>query len=335
MWHQQNTELEKTIPDVTGLGLLKKTKLTKLERKIPDVSGLVTISALTAVENKIPDVSSLVKKIDYNKEVSETETKLTYYNGDKYITTSDFNNLAAGVFHAKLAQTSLLTKTDFNAKLTSLDKKTSNKTKHLVVENEFKKLKTFDWKYFIGKNHFEEDGTQNYLVFQPMYRYFKRVSGVGSSNYIYFWKSKGLSEENMMKTLHVITNSIHNLSFFGTKSRVEFNGSCLKLDKITYVHGKVLKIYIVYEKSRKFNNSNYPKLENCLFGAVILTRNADIDTSSHTVSTFVDKPWESCIFRTSAVTGKSSIVFSLRINAGGFLGKKFNDRTLENGIHSF
>ena len=139
----------------------------------------------------------------------------------------------------------------------------------------------------------------------------------------------------MMKTLHVITNSIHNLSFFGTKSRVEFNGSCLKLDKITYVNGKVLKIYIVYEESRKFNNSNYPKLENCLFGAVILTRNADIDTSSHTVSTFVDKPWESCIFRTSAVTGKSSIVFSLRINAGGFLGKKFNDRTLENGIHSF
>ena len=123
MWHQQNTELEKTIPDVTGLGLLKKTKLTKLERKIPDVSGLVTISALTAVENKIPDVSSLVKKIDYNTEVSETETKLTYYNGDKYITTSDFNNLAAGVFHAKLTQTSLLTKTDFNTKLSSLDKK--------------------------------------------------------------------------------------------------------------------------------------------------------------------------------------------------------------------
>ena len=30
-----------------------------------------------------------------------------------------------------------------------------------------------------------------------MYRYFKRVAGVGSGNYIYFWKSKGLSDERI------------------------------------------------------------------------------------------------------------------------------------------
>ena len=53
----------------------------------------------------------------------------------------------------------------------SLSQKTdSNKTKHLLVENEIKKLKTFDSIYFIGKSHFEEDGTQNHLVFQSMYR---------------------------------------------------------------------------------------------------------------------------------------------------------------------
>ena len=40
---------------------------------------------------------------------------------------------------------------------------TSNKSKHLLVENELKKLKTFDSNYFIGKNHFE-DGTPNYLL---------------------------------------------------------------------------------------------------------------------------------------------------------------------------
>ena len=33
------------------------------------------------------------------------------------------------------------------------------------------KSKTFDSGYFIGKSHFEEDGNQNYLVFQPIYRY--------------------------------------------------------------------------------------------------------------------------------------------------------------------
>ena len=76
-------------------------------------------------------------------------------------------------FNARLAQANLITKTDFNAKLSSLNRKiTSNKSKHLLVENELKKLKTFDSSYFIGKSHFEEDGTQNYLVFQPVLKCF-------------------------------------------------------------------------------------------------------------------------------------------------------------------
>ena len=76
--------------------------------------------------------------------------------------------------------------------MSSLNRKiTQNKSKHLLVENELNKLKTFDSSYFIGKSHFEEDGTQNYLVFQSMYRYFKRVAGVGNGNFIYCWQSKG------------------------------------------------------------------------------------------------------------------------------------------------
>ena len=62
----------------------------------------------------------------------------------------------------------------------------ANKTKHLLVENELKKLKTFDSIYFRGKSHFEEDGTQNYLVFQPIRRNFKRVAGVDDGNCIYY-----------------------------------------------------------------------------------------------------------------------------------------------------
>ena len=30
-----------------------------------------------------------------------------------------------------------------------------------------------------------------------MCRYFKRVAGFGSGNYIYFWKSKGFSDEDI------------------------------------------------------------------------------------------------------------------------------------------
>ena len=62
-----------------------------------------------------------------------------------------------------------MTKTDFDAKLLSLNKRvTTNKTKHLLVENKLKKLNAFDLSYFIDKSHFEEDDTQNYLVFQPL-----------------------------------------------------------------------------------------------------------------------------------------------------------------------
>ena len=103
----------------------------------------------------------------------------------------------------------------------------------MLVENELQKLKTFDSSYFKGKSYFEEDGTQNYLVFQPMYRCFKRIAGVGSGNYIYFWKSKGLSDERI-NSITASNNSITpELRFYGTKTRVEFNGSCLKQDKAT------------------------------------------------------------------------------------------------------
>ena len=63
----------------------------------------------------------------------------------------------------------------------------------------------------------EEDGTQNYLVFQPMYRYFKRATGFVSGNDIYFWKSKGLSDEAITPvTLDYRFNP--KLSYFGTKT---------------------------------------------------------------------------------------------------------------------
>ena len=70
----------------------------------------------------------------------------------------------------------MITKTDFDVKLSSLNRKiTANKLKNLPVENAFKKLKTFDSSYFIGKSHFEDD-IHNYLVFQPITRYFKIIA---------------------------------------------------------------------------------------------------------------------------------------------------------------
>ena len=84
-----------------------------------------------------------------------------------------------------------------------------------------KKLKIFDSSYSIGKSYFEEDSTQNNLAFQPTFRYCKRIGGVGNANYIYYWQSKGLSEEknNFIKTPN--HSIIPNLDYYDTNTRVE------------------------------------------------------------------------------------------------------------------
>ena len=140
----------------------------------------------------------------------------------------------------------------------SIKKNNSNKTKHLLVENEFKKLKTFDSGYFRGKNHFEEDGTQNYLVFQALYRYFKLIP---NKKYISEWKSKGLSDKSI-KPPTASDNSLSPLiDCLGNKTRLKFNGSCLKQNKLTYTHRIIVNIYIVYEISISDSNYNDPTLD--------------------------------------------------------------------------
>ena len=153
-YQTEKTELENKNPDVSNL--VKKSKLAELENDIPDISDLATKTALTTVESKIPDISNLVKKkTDSNTKVTDIElnkldklNKLNNHNHDKYIDTSEFNKLAPDVFNARLAQANLITKADFDAKLSILNRKiTQNKTKHLLIENELKKLKTFDSSY--------------------------------------------------------------------------------------------------------------------------------------------------------------------------------------------
>ena len=189
------TELENKIPKVTDL--VKKTKLTELEKRIPDISNLATKTALTTVENKILSVSNLVEKTNYNTKITENENKLNNQNHDKYIDAQVFNNLTADVFNARIAQANLTAKTDFDSRLSSLNRKiTANKSKHSLVENELKKLKTFDSSYFIGKSYFGENATQSYLELQPIIRYFK-VNTITNTDYVSSWKSKGLSAESI------------------------------------------------------------------------------------------------------------------------------------------
>ena len=217
---------------------------------------------MATVENNIPSNTGLVKKTDYSTKITDIENKLNNHNHDKYVATSKFNTLAVNVFNARLAQANLITKTDFDAKLSSLDRKiTSNKTKHFLNHNDFS--------YYRGKQYFDEgSGKQNYLVFLPMGKYLKLNSVVGVIDRVLPWQSKGLSNESF-KPPTTSNNSINpKLNYYGTKTRVKFIKSCLKQSNISYTHGEVVNIYIVYELAASSSHDSDPTIEYCLFGAV-------------------------------------------------------------------
>ena len=142
--------------------------------------------------------------------------------------------MATDAFNTKILQANLVKKTDFYNKLSDLNRKiTKNESDHVLVKNELNKLKTFDFGYFIGKSHFEEDDVQNYLVFQLVHRYFKFIS---NTNFISEWISKGLSSESIKPPARSNNSFAPAINNYGTKTRVRFTGSCLQQSKISYTH---------------------------------------------------------------------------------------------------
>ena len=159
-----------------------------------------------------------------------------------------FNKLAVDVFNARIAQANLITKTDFDDKLSNLNRKlTSNKTK----SNFWKWIKKAENIWF-ELFYFEEDGAQNYLVFQLISIYFK-ING----KYILLWKSKGLSDETI-KLYATSDNSLTPLiDYYGTRIRLKFNRSYLKQpNKLTYDYGHKGNVYFVYELGASSSNDS-------------------------------------------------------------------------------
>ena len=170
--------IEGKIPDISNLASKSNlnTKINEVKNEIPSITGLATTSALTAVENKIPDTSNLVKKTDYNAKVTNIEKKITDHNHDKYITTTAFNKLATDAVNTKLLQANLVKRTDFDNEISDLNREiVSNKMEDISIAKELS--------YFHGKNYFDEDGNQNYYIFEPISKYLK-VAYVNDINYI-------------------------------------------------------------------------------------------------------------------------------------------------------
>ena len=160
-----------------------------------------------------------------NAKIPDIEKTVADHDHDQYITTSEFNKLTAENFKARFAQADLVTKTDFDSRLRKINTELiTNKFEHKVIGDKFKEVETFDLSYFKSKSHFvDNDGTQNYLVLQPVNRCFKRIIDVGSGEYIYFWKSKGLSDEKINSITTCDYTITPELSYVDDKIRVKFN----------------------------------------------------------------------------------------------------------------
>ena len=152
--------------------------------------------------------------------------------------------------------------------MSSLSRKISaNKTKHFLNDN--------DLSYCRSKQYFDEgSGEENYLVFLPMRKYFKLNSILGVIDHVLSWQSKGISNESIKPPT---TSDNIKLDYYGTKIRLHFTKSCLRQSNSVYTHGKVVNIYIVYELAASSSHDSDPTLKNCLFVAVNLTKNADIE----------------------------------------------------------
>ena len=110
-----------------------------------------------------------------------------------------------------------------------------------------------------------------------MRKYFKLNPVINVIDRVLSWRSKGVSNENIKPPKASNYGLNPKLSCYGTKIIVKFTGSCLKQPNFTFTHKKIVNIYIVYKLGASSFKLSDPTLKNCLFGAVTLTKNADID----------------------------------------------------------
>ena len=275
-YNADKLKLENKIPDTSNLIKTTdcNTKITEIENKIPDISNLATKTALTTVENKIPDISNLATKAA----LTTTENKISNISNlatKAALTTiknkiPDISNLTS-----KAALTSVENKTPNTS---SLSKKSDYNTKITEVENNIKKLQAYDLSYYRGKKYFDkENGEQKYLVLLPMRKHFKLSLVAGVIDCVLSWQSKGISNESIIPPTTSNYSLNPKLSYYGTETRIQFIGSCLRQPKFTFTHKKIVNIYIFYELRASSFHINDPTLKDRLFDAVTLTKNADID----------------------------------------------------------
>ena len=115
----------------------------------------------------------------------------------------------------------------FDDKRKNLDKKV--KTKHLLIENELKKLQSSHSILFIGQSYYNNDGAELYLIFQPIYKTITAFSGLKDT--ISECEFKGLSNEKIESPFTANKSLSPKLVSYNYKIKLKFEGSCLKQEE--------------------------------------------------------------------------------------------------------
>ena len=107
----------------------------------------------------------------------------------------------------------------------------------------------------------------------------------------------------------------------------------MKQGKVTFNHGKIVNIYIVYEISKNINISHYPTLENCLFGAVGLTKNPDINKYKYSGYGIEFDRHGSFSFPDNGL-GRNVIIFGVDMSSSANIDNRKKDVLLLSKMHS-
>ena len=120
-------------------------------------------------------------------------------------------------------------------------------------------------------------------------------------------------------------NSLNPLiDYYGYNIRVKFNGSILRQSKVSYTHKKTVSIYIIYELAGSSSHSDDPMLKICLFGAVTLTKNADIDKYGYS-GYGIEFDRKSTFSFPGGGFGQNVITFGLDMRSSAYIDNKKKD----------
>ena len=153
------------------------------------VSGLL-LPLIQKVENNIHNPSNLVKKQIMIQKYQTLRLNI--------FTTSDYDKFTSETLERKTKEKGIVDKSNISnlVKKSDLNTKLATLTTKVVLESEQDKIpkrQVFDSGYFCGNSHIKDDGMQNYLVFQLVYKHSKTIA---NSNKFKTWRSRGLSNDS-------------------------------------------------------------------------------------------------------------------------------------------